>query len=156
MFIPIWTANLPTLPEALIKVASGLLEVKHDDHTRERLGDLLFGIADCISAIAENIEAGRYSAERCSELDVYVGHLHELIASETDEKTADALTFCLRYADEAPGFWREDIGKRILSQVTPPWRRSRRVVEAVKVREIAGTIRGVSVLVRGGRTKAAL
>jgi hypothetical protein len=114
---------LCSLPKALIELATGLLKLKKDDHTRQRLADLLGSAADCVSAIGDSIEKGVHATERCAELDTYIAHLHKLVTKETNEETARRLTFWLKHVEAVPGVAAVDIGQRIASDVKPGWGR---------------------------------
>jgi hypothetical protein len=139
---------LLTLPKLLAELAVGLLNRKKDDGTRQRLGDLLCQVADCVSSIAKSIEEGVLPTERCLELDTYAAHLHKLVGKETDEQTADRLTFWLQHVSAVPGIAQVNFGQRVLSETKPSWTKGKRFEHAQGAREIAGIIRAVGNLVR--------
>jgi hypothetical protein len=139
--------TLLVLPKVLTDVAVALLKLAAEDRTRQRLAELMGKVADCVTAIADSIEAGKLSTERCAELSAYVLHLHGLVAKETDENTADKLTFWLRHVEAVPGVARVEIGALVLSEVKPRWTKHGRFEQAEEVRKIAGMIRGVGNLI---------
>lgn len=108
-----------SLPKALLDLAVSLFNIKNDDRTRQRLADLLGNVADCVQTIGDNIYNGVHDISACAELDAYIDHLHELVAEEIDEKTADQLTFWLKHVSEVPGYAAENIGIRIHSAAKP-------------------------------------
>lgn len=138
---------LSSLPKVLVDLAVGLLKLRGDDRTRQRLADLLCNVADCVAGIGSNIEAGVHDATRCAELSTYIAHLGKLVAEETDQRTADQLTFWLKHVQAVPGYAKIDVEARILSEVKPKWSASKRFQQAQEVKEIAGIIRGVGNLV---------
>jgi hypothetical protein len=139
---------LLSLPKLLADLAVGLLKVKKDDRTRQRLADLLADVANCVSQIADAVDKGIHSDERCAELDTYVVHLRDLVAKEVNEETARQLTFWLKHVADAPGHAAEDIGHRIVAETKPRWTRHGRFAQSRDIHEIAGVIRAVANLVR--------
>jgi hypothetical protein len=134
---------LAGLPATLSTLTVGLLKLKQDKGTRQRLADLLGKVADCVSDIGKSIEGGVHATERCSELKAYIVHLHKLVADETDEKTANTLTFWLEHVEAVPGYAKIDIEIELLTEVKPRWTKRHRREQANAVKEIAGQIRGV-------------
>lgn len=139
---------LLSLPKSLLDLALGLLKIKRDDRTRQRLADLLCSVADCVSSIGDSIEARVHSTERCAELHAYILNLHRLVAEETDEATANKLTFWLKHVADVPGVAKIDFGKIIETQTAPAWRKSRRFEQTESIKQVAGMIRGIGNLVR--------
>jgi hypothetical protein len=134
---------LAVLAKTLTEITTTLMKMAAEDQTRQRLGELIVRVADCVSAIADDIEASKHSTERCGELSAYVHHLNGIIAKQINQDTANQMTFWLRNVEAVPGVAKLDIGTRILSEVKPRWTKHRRFEQAEEVRRIAGTIRGL-------------
>jgi hypothetical protein len=139
---------LLSLPKTMIDLSLGLLKIKKDDRTRQRLGDLLCSIAECVEAIGELVASGQHPASRCAELETYILSVHAFVADETDERTADHLTFWLKHVAEVPGISKIDIQSVVESENKPRWSKSYRFEQSEKIKEVAGMVRGVGNLVR--------
>lgn len=139
---------LLSLPKTMIDLSLGLLKIKKDDRTRQRLGDLLCSIAECVEAIGEAVASGQHPTSRCAELETYILNIHTFVANETDERTADRLTLWLKYVDEVPGVSKIDIQSVVESETKPRWRKSYRVEQSEKIKRVAGMVRGIGNLVR--------
>lgn len=139
---------LSWLPKSLIDAVIGLLKIKNDDRTRQRMADLLVDVGDCVEAIGANVRDGKHSEERCGELKAYIAHLQNVIATETDERTARQLTLWLDHVGEVPGAAKIDIQSTVLAEVKPRWTQATRYEQADRVLAIAGAIRGVGNLLR--------
>jgi hypothetical protein len=140
--------TLITLPKMLAEVALGILSIKSNDRTRQRLADLLCEVADCTKNIADGVKEGRRTTFECKELSVYANNIFELIKSETDEETARKITFQLNYVSAAPGVAAESLGDQVGSFAKPKWSAYKRFRQADEIYEIAGTIRALGNLVR--------
>jgi hypothetical protein len=70
-------------------------------------------------------EAVRHMLLSCAELDTCIVHLHSLVETETDEKTARQLTFWLRHVESVPGVAAQDIGQRLIQEVSGLCRRKK-------------------------------
>src|SRR5437879_1130753 len=117
---------LLTLSKLLGELAVALLKRNKGDGVRQRLADLLCQVAGCVSSIGDSVQNGVLATERCLELDTYIAHLHSLVAKETDDQTANQLTFWLKHVEAVPGAARSDIGSRVLAETRPTWSRSKR------------------------------
>ena len=138
---------LVSLPKALADLVTSYLKLRGDDRARQRLADLLGRVADCVSAIGNNIAEGTHSAELCSELQSYIENIHQFIAREIDERTATKLTFWLQHVEAVPGYARLRLSD-LAEEVHPPWLASTRKTRAEELQAIAGAIRGVSAMIR--------
>ncbi|MGH8602432.1 MAG: hypothetical protein ACREXR_06545 [Gammaproteobacteria bacterium] len=140
--------TLLSLPKALADAALGLLKIKSDDRTRQRLADLLCTIADCISAIADGVEKAHHTKEKCAELSTYALNLDDLVKSEVGEDVAHKPTVRLRRVEFVPSFSEDDIGSLIETETKPKWWRVSRFEQSQEIRQIAGTVRAIGNLVR--------
>src|SRR4051812_509645 len=110
-----------SLPKAVLDLAVGLLKIKKDDRTRQRLADLLKSVAECVSAIGDAIDAGEHPSQRCAELEVYIAKLHTFVEGETDKATAEKLTLWLTHVEAAPGLAKIDVARVIEDDTRPRW-----------------------------------
>ena len=139
---------LLSLPKTLLDLAVGLLKIKKDDRTRQRLADLLASVADCASEIADAIEKNEHPTKLCAELDVYVLNLEKFVLEQTNQEVASKLTLWLRHIADVPGIAKIDLARLVESESKPKWTAVQRFQQAETVRHIAGLIAGTANLVR--------
>ena|SRR3990167_4328793 len=139
---------LALLPKALLDIALGLLKIKKDDRTRQRLADALSSVAKCISDIGDAIEANQHPTKLCGELDAYIAHLESFVERETDTETAKMLILWLRHVAEVPGLSRIDIEQVMIAATMPKWSQHQRFEQAESVQQIAGLVDGIAKLIR--------
>lgn len=137
-----------TIAKTFTEGALGILKLRADDRTRQRLADLLGQASDCVLAISTAIHQGTHAADRCGELAGYIAHIHALVEKETDERTADHLTFWLEHVEAVPGVARVELGKMIENNARPLWSKAARNEQSQSIAEIAGLIRAVGNLLR--------
>jgi hypothetical protein len=137
-----------SLPKTLLDLAVGLLKIKKDDRTRQRLADLLTAVADCATGIAEAIEKNEHPTRFCAELDVYILNLEAFVVEQTNREVASKLTLWLRHIGDVPGVAKIDLAKLVESESKPRWTAAQRFQQAESVRHVAGLIAGTANLVR--------
>jgi hypothetical protein len=137
-----------SLPKTLLDLAVGLLKIKKDDRTRQRLADLLSSVASCVSDIGEAVYAGRHPTEKCAELETYILNIEQFVGAETDKPTAQELTRWLRWVAEAPGLAKIDIERTVAVESKPRWTQAARFAQSQEIARIAGLIRGTANLLR--------
>lgn len=139
---------LASLPKIVSDVAIALLKQRNNNQVRERLGDLLRKVADCVSSIGTAIKAGDDPAEECAELDVYIHHLEQFVSKECSDATAKQVIFWLTHVAEAPGIGRATLTPILTREAKPKWLAWRRERQGEDVLRIAGYIRAIGNLVQ--------
>jgi hypothetical protein len=139
---------LSSLPKTLMDLAFGLVKMKQDDRTRQRLADLLERVANCVDGIADGVQNRTHPTSLCAELDAYIANIEAFVKSEIGEDEGRRLTLWLRHVGEVPGIARVDVQRTLVELSRPSWSLSRHAEKADSLREIGGLIRGTANLLR--------
>ncbi len=139
---------LLSLPKLLLDLCVNLLKIRSDDNTKQRLAEVLDDVATCVSNIADNVFEEVHDEELCAELDVYIERLRGLVEKHVDSETADKLTFWLNHVAEVPGYCKIQYGKVIVHEVEPEKGHDERFRQGQNIKSTAGTIKGISNLLK--------
>lgn len=147
-FRKVYMSFLFALPKILIDLSLGLLKIKKDDRTRQRLADLLASVADCVSSIGDQVSCGTHSASLCAELEEYISNIEQFFQSEIGDSESQKLAQWLCYVGDVPGLAKIDRRSEIVVASKPKWTKAGRLAHAESIWEIAGLIRGTAKLIR--------
>ena len=139
---------LSALPGFLAEIAVKLFSLWEPGQKRERVGELLLNIADCIERMGSKIENREIPTIECAELKQYVDGLYKHIKDETNEETARSITLELYISEAVPGYYNRDYERDLYGETKP--RLFHRKKHLNEIRRIAGEIRGIGNRVKAG------